>query len=132
MVWSSAASSIPSKIATKTKLRRCGPTSAPLLSWSGEVVACARVIGGSYTRSAGLTDRRRTCDTLSRVELFTELVHQLQLRLQVVHVIFLVGHNAFHQRRAGRVLLLAPHGDSGRSTVQHVVLDRQVGFELLT
>src|ERR1700722_8299585 len=131
MVWSSAARSMPSTIARKTKLRRCGLTSAPLVS--GSEVVCAFVIRSCYTRSvAGLTRRRRTRNTLSRVQLFTELVHQLQLGLQVVNVVFLVGDDAFQQEGAGRVLLLAAHYDTGLEPVQHVVFDRQVGFELLT
>src|SRR5271155_2678502 len=130
MVWSRAASSMPSTIARKTKFRRCGLTSAPLVS--GSEVVCALVIRSCYTRSvAGLTRRRRTRNTLSRVQLFTELVHQLQLGLQVVNVVFLVGDDAFQQEGAGRVLLLAAHDDTGLEPVQHVVFDRQVGLELL-
>src|ERR1700689_4872336 len=130
MVWSSAASSMPSTIARKTTFRRCGLTSAPLVS--GSEVVCALVIRSSYTRSvAGLTRRRWTRNTLSRVQLFTELVHQLQLGLQVVNVVFLVGDDAFQQEGAGRVLLLTAHDDTGLEPVQHVVFDRQVGLELL-
>src|ERR1700733_13707912 len=132
MVWSRAAISMPSTIARKTKFRRCGLTSAPLVSGSEVAAVCALVIRSAYTRSvAGLTRRRRTRNTLSRVQLLAELVHQLQLRLQVVDVVFLVSDDAFQQEGAGRVLLLAAHDDTGFEPVQHVVFDRQVGLELL-
>src|SRR6201992_4484922 len=129
MVWSRAASSMPSTIARKTKFRRCGLTSTPLLS--GSEVVCAFVIRSCYTRSvAGLTRRRRTRHPLSRVQLCAELVHQLRLRLQVVDVVFLVGDDAFEQERAGRILLLAAHDHTRLEPVHAVVFDRQAGLQL--
>src|SRR6185437_10736790 len=131
MVWSSAAISMPSTIARKTRLRRWGFTSAPL--GSGSAAVCVVVIRSCYARSvaARLTRRRRTRNALSRIQFLPELVHQFQLGLQVVDVVFLVGDDALEQGCAGGVLLLAAHDDAGLEAVQHLVLDRQVGFELL-
>src|SRR5581483_12284722 len=99
-------------IAKKTKLRRCGLIGVLPDSASGRAVICAVMPAfpsGTFPPGGGdlvpaLSCRRRPRDTLSRVELLTELVHQLQLRLQVVDVVLFVGHYPLEQVGASRVL----------------------------
>src|SRR5271157_2968706 len=49
---------------------------------------------------------------LRRVQFLPQLLHQLQLRLEVVDVFFLVGNDLLQQDGAGAVLLFAAHDDS--------------------
>src|SRR6185312_4439695 len=137
MVWSSAASSMPSTTATKIRLRRCGLISSPLaaesaagVAWStaalGLVMPGPTVPTSARPRSAGWPG-----DALRRVQLHAQLVHQLQLRLQVVDVLFLVGHDVLEEGGGGGILLFPAQDDGRLEPVHHLVFDGQVGLELL-
>src|ERR1700754_2578572 len=160
MVWSSAASSIPSTIATKIRFRRCGVIGAPLpassttgMAW---VAACDVALGlvipafpsafdangcpgepAAISRRVscwqpGLGDRARwPGHALRQVQLFAQLFHQLQLGLEVVDVVFLVGDDLLEEDGARTVFFGAAHDDAGLETGQYLILDREVGLELL-
>src|ERR1700733_3892491 len=84
-------------------------------------------LGRSPPRSAG-----RPGDALRRVQLLAQLVHQLELSLQVVNMQLLVGDDLLEEECAGAVLLFAAQDDARLETAQHLVLDGQIGLELLT
>lgn len=86
----------------------------------------------SSSRPAVPGSGRRTGHALGGVQLLAELVHQLQLGLQVVHMLLLVGEDLLEQRRRGGVLLLAAHHDAGLQARDHLVLDGEIALELLT
>src|SRR5689334_21165592 len=120
IVWSRAAISMPSRTATKMKLRRCGSTAtlpgggseawpagaaagvalvmpafprrSMVMSAHGQPVATKTAVGAARRRSAG-----RPRHALRRVQLHAQLVHQLQLRLEVVDVRILVGHDGLEE-----------------------------------
>src|SRR6202012_2575196 len=172
---------MPSTIATKIRLRRCGLIMAPLddasrygAAW---VATADGVLGfvipafpsasdangscygnGMVGTPASLSSRagtgwgycaefvrgphahgnprfrpsaRRARNALRRVQLFAELVHQLELRLEGVDVQFPVGHDLLQQDGAVAVLLLAAHDDSGPKPVQDLVLYGEIRLELL-
>src|SRR5215475_4386343 len=154
MVWSSAANSMPSSTARKIKLRRCRLISALPFSGSATVAVAAVVVIPASTQMTDLHSHivrqarkvtaavpgverrrlqggRRPRHALGEVELLAELVHQLELRLEVVDVLLFVREDLLEDVRARGVLLLAAHDDARLQPRHHLVLDGQVGLELL-
>src|ERR1700686_2862725 len=76
------------------------------------------------------TSARGTGHALRRVQLLTQFVHQLKLRLQVIDVLLLVGRDALQQHRARGVLLRPAHDDAGFEAVDDVVLDGRSPLKL--
>src|SRR5947209_7137767 len=162
IVWSSAAMSMPSRTARKMKFRRFGSTATlsgadsaaglaaiasgvalvmPAFPSASDPYGCPPLTGGNrqIMRSwradrprRGRASARGPGDALRRVQLLAQLVHQLQLRLEVVDVLFLIGHDLFQEDGAGAVLLFATQDDAGLEPLHHLVFDGQVGLELLT
>src|SRR5437588_1421588 len=149
IVWSSAAISMPSKTATKMKLRRCGLTATLLAPDSAAGLAAivdgvalvmpaspwGPMLTGAHGQATAIGRARwsagRPRHALRRVQLLAQLLHQLQLRLEVVDVLFLVGDDLLQQDGAGAVLLLPAHDDSGLEPLHHLVFDGEIGLELL-
>src|ERR1700761_417423 len=114
---------MPSTIATKIRLRRWGVSaviSAALDAGSGAPKPRLAVMAGSVP---GLLRARRPGDALRQVQLGSQLVHQFQLRLEVVDVAFLVRDDLLQQEGAGAVLLLAAHDDARLEPLHHFVFD---------
>src|SRR3954463_12591604 len=65
------------------------------------------------------------------VELLAEVVHQRELRLQVVDVVLLVGEDLLEQPLAGVVADLLAVADRRAQPIDDLDLDRHVGLELL-
>src|SRR5690242_19345173 len=107
---------------------------SPILLMEGSY-AGHPIYGTSSSFAAGRPRRggllRWARHALRGVQLLAELVHQLELRLEVVDVPFFVGEDALEEDRAGGILLLPAHDDAGLEAGHHVVLDREVGLELL-
>src|SRR4051812_27622765 len=100
-------------------------------SYPGDAVSETRSSSRSAAEPARSGSLRWTRHALGGVQLLAQLVHQFELGLQVVDVMLFVGEDAFEQAGGGGILLGAAHDDTRLEPGQHLVLDVEVGLELL-
>src|SRR5947209_1133707 len=74
---------------------------------------------------------RRPLHELAEEELLTKPVHQLQVGLEVVDMLLLVGEDALEEVSGGDVPLLPTHRDTGTQPRKDFLLDSQISLELL-